>query len=543
MSRNLLSESNFIHIVLLSLAAAFLAPAVSTTSCGDESDPQRKIFDTTFTWRPYYGLPESLKQNMPFYVGGRFVGFGEKGFKAAIEKFKKLPGGTSVVWGPDCGKMSSSADDSVLAEELYPDLWKDFKQIAKERGIILSSNRWPVSAEVDEPPELPDAEYIEPGTPAKKGEIILKWKPEKGKYTEIFDYWNVQAWPVYYLDGKESGRGPDGFLATLKKLRDYPAGSRLRIVYRDITERYYDPPGIGMFNIELRELIAVKKHRLVIECPKGQCPKEANCTARCRFTWRNFRSLETPHKEVVYLVNGKVMGRGDEGFDNVLEELRKLPPGSLLEYPCYFLHAQAYGMEEREAFEAKNPVPFKHREVEFMNVIRDRGFVVDRDGILYWPKTKFRSISRFDEEREGDWFLESLLRFAVIVRGGAEPSKADVVISWKQDRDKWRNPISKATYLYNGEKIGAGTSGFLAALQRLESLDDGATVRIDPVCIRTRGPFADAVIMKGHRHFETSGEEPFRGLVDLLAELAAKKHFRVEVVPDEGRPNHCPGGK
>lgn len=541
MSRKSLSKFT-LFFTLLSLGVVFLVPASSKTSLGKESEPRRKIADTTFTWLPYYSYDNSIKPNIPFYVGGRFMGFGRNGFKAAIEKFRQLPRGTSVVWGPDCGKMSSGPDNSVLANRLFPELWKDFQQVAKERGIILSSNTWPFAAEADEPPELPAAEYVEPGTPVKKEGIVLDWKPEKGNRVSIFDYRNARAWPVYYLNGSESGRGRGGFLATLKSLRESPVGSRLRIVWHKTGNSYYNLPGIRLFDIEFRELVAEKKFRLVFECPKDRRPKQANCPARCRFTWRNFRSLTTPHKEVVYLVDGKVMGMGNAGFSNALKELRRLPRGAHLEYPRYGLHHET-PRKKREAFYAKDSVPFTSRGVEFMDVVKERNLVVDRYWIRYWPKTTYNPTGRFEEEQEGDCFLESLLRFAVIIRDGAKPSKADAVVSWKQERGNRRTPISEATYLYNGEKIGVGTSGFIAILKRLKSLNDGATVRIDPVCIRTRGPFSDAVIIKGQRHFETSGEEPFRGMVDLLAELARQKRLRVEVIPDEGKPNHSPGGK
>lgn len=541
MCRHLPSQTSAFYLVLIFPLIAFFAQATPANSTGIETDPQRKIFDTTFTWRPWCLWHKSVKPNIPFYVGGRFVGFGADGFKAAIEKFKRLPRGASVVWGPDCGKMPSGPGNEVVARDFFPELWKDFLQVADDRGIILSSKAWPAAVVEDEPPELPAAEYVEPGISARKEEIIFQWEPEKGKKREVFEYWHAWAWPIYSLNGSESGSGRGGFLATLNALREYPNGSLLRVVHCDISQQYHEPPGIGMFNVEFRELVAAKIFRLAVESPRNYWPKHANRPAQCRFTWRNFSSMTTPHDEVVYLVDGKVMGMGDGGFTNALNELRKLPPGAQLEYPRYCLHPQAYSKEQREAFEVKNPLPFSRRGAEFMDVVKERGLVVDRVGVLCWPKPEYDG--RIDEGRECDWFLDSLLRFAIIIRDDAKPSDADAVISWKQDRDERRRPLGEATFFYNGEKIGAGTSGFLAVLKRLESLNDGATVRIDPVCIRTHGPFADAVIMKGQRHFETTGEESFRGLVDLLAELAEKKRFHVEVIPDEARSYHCPGGK
>jgi hypothetical protein len=265
----------------------------------------------------------------------------------------------------------------------------------------------------DEPPEFPAPVHVEPGDPARKGEVVLQWKPEGEKAVPIFEYWEARSWPIYLLDGHESGRGPRGFLATLKALRETADGSQLRIPA--------EPPGIGMFPMEFRDVVAAKRFQLVYETKNDWQPINASYSA----------------------------------------------------------------------------------------------------------------------ER----LSHSLLRFATLIRDGAKPGKADAIVSWKQERDEQRRLKSEATYFYNDKNMGSGTQGFLAVLKQIESLLDGATVRIDPVCIRTHGPFADPVIMKGQRHFETSGEEPFRSMVDLLAELAQRKRLHIEVIPDEGPPDHCPGGK
>ncbi len=114
-------------------------------------------------------------------------------------------------------------------------------------------------------------------------------------------------------------------------------------------------------------------------------------------------------------------------------------------------------------------------------------------------------------------------------------------MSWTQQIDDRGRPRSEAVYQCNGMVTGSGFGGFMAVLKRLASLHDSATVRIDPVRIRTHGPFANAVIIKGQRHFETTGKEPFRGMIDLLGEITRQKRLRVEVIPDEGEANRHPG--
>jgi hypothetical protein len=177
--------------------------------------------------------------------------------------------------------------------------------------------------------------------------------------------------------------------------------------------------------------------------------------------------------------------------------------------------------------------------MEFREVVAAKKFRLAIEGKKHaWPKSSIFS----GEYRDGS-FLTSLLSFTTIVRDGAKPTNADAIISWKQDRDQQRHTMSEAAYFVNGEEIGSGKQGFLAVLKRIELLDDGASVRIDPVCIRTHGPFSDPVLMKGHRHFETTGEEPFREQIDLLADAARRKRLRVEIIPDEAHANHLPAGR
>jgi len=67
----------------------------------------------------------------------------------------------------------------------------------------------------------------------------------------------------------------------------------------------------------------------------------------------------------------------------------------------------------------------------------------------------------------------------------------------------------------------------------LNSSKTARTVRIDPVSIRTHGPFNNPIVVERLRHFEVTGEDPFDGLVDILAEVARRKRFHVELIPDE----------
>ena len=222
--------------------------------------------------------------------------------------------------------------------------------------MLSSSPRLSPLAGEDAPPELPAAIFVEPGSPREKGEVVLDWKPGGKEELPIYDYWGVRAFPVYSLDGRESGRGPGGFLATLNALRAVPEGSRLRVEARQSSEVELHP-GIHLFPLEFRELVAAKRFTLVVEFPKKEWPKYANCPARCRLEWRNFRSLAAPHDEVVYLIDGKVAGMGSVGFDAVLKRLRELPSGAYLQYPQYWLHPMAYDLAHARRSSPKTSFP------------------------------------------------------------------------------------------------------------------------------------------------------------------------------------------
>ena len=524
------------------LLMAILAPLLFG-ACTENGRREQPIHDILITWKPWLCYDRGAGPNIPFYIDNRLAGFGEKGIRTVIERLGRLPSSTSVVWGPDGAKYSDGPGNDVVARDFFPKGWKQFLQVAKDRGLVLSSFGEGFGVDYgDELLELRDALYVTPDTPRDKSDVLLKWSPPKGKDASDFQGYNVAEWPVYYLDDRESGRDAGGFLATLKALRNYPDHSRLRIVWYDTERGSYQLPGINMFVTEFRDVIAAKRPRLVIECDKKRWPKYANCPNRCRFEWRQIRTDTLTPEEVVYLIDGKAAGVGKAGFNVVLKKVRRLPQGAYLEYPQYCVapHAACPG-KEREAFALKDPVPFWKRRKELSDLVRQNHLVVGRTRSFCFPQSECGG--RVYEELEAEQFLRSLLQFAKIVRDGARRVKADAIISWKQKQGEWRRPIGEATYFYNGEKSGIGTNGFLAILKRLESLSNGTRIRIDPVCVRTHAPFLDPVVMKGQRHFETTGEEPFRGMVDLLAEVVQRKQFRVDVIPDEGKPYHCPGGR
>ncbi|MCE9545247.1 MAG: hypothetical protein K8T25_06985 [Planctomycetia bacterium] len=476
----------------------------------EPSPPPAKNSDITISWDPRWS--EDVDEATPqvrFFLDGHLAGRNEPGFQIVLDTMRRLPRGTSIVWWPDAKKMGSRPPGAqTVPSALYPKRWREFQQIAKERGITLSSLGYP--PRFDEEAHYLEATYIEPTAVAVPGDIVLEWKwAEDG------------AWPVYSLDGRESGHGPDGLRATVERLKQYPTGARLRVRGQDTEEQFVRPPNVDDFPREFREVAAARKFRVAFEIRKAHWPLSANRPAICQFEWRNFNLPATPHDEVLYLLDGKPVGMGNAGFDAVLQRIKQLPAGAYLEYPQYHLSSRAATEEEQEKFDAEDPVPFGKRRRELNDIVKQHRLVVDRGSI---PGDEETSI-----------YLNKLLQFAVIVRDGAKPARADAVISWTQEPREDDEPAAAAIYFYNGQKTGIGTRGFLAVLKKLESLAAGATVRIDPISIRTQGPFRRAVVMRGQRHFELTGADPFFGLVDLLAEEAHRKRLHVELIPSKGK--------
>ena len=122
-------------------------------------------------------------------------------------------------------------------------------------------------------------------------------------------------------------------------------------------------------------------------------------------------------------------------------------------------------------------------------------------------------------------------------RDGQAPQRADLVLYWKNfaATDADADP-DKAVYTLNGDEVGKGVTGFLAVVKRIDVLPNGAVLHLDPVSIRTTGPFPCPIMIARHRHFARTGREPYQHLIAILAEVMKRKSLQVELIPDEGKP-------
>ncbi len=217
--------------------------------------------DVTFSTDYESGKPKTANFNFE----GQPVGEGRDGFEAIIEKLRKVPIGASVVWGPDysrCGACSG-AEPACVPKFLYPDLWDELTQIAKERSFVLSSN--------------------------------------------------------------------------------YPSAAPIRLHIEKTNQDLIKQPG-GPQALSIR--------------------------------WTNFRGPNSPHEAVLYQLNGKVVGRGDAGFDEICRAVTKLTPGAQVNVPQYVLGGRwAWESFTESEMKAHNDrlravVPFAARKSEFSDLLK-----------------------------------------------------------------------------------------------------------------------------------------------------------------------------
>lgn len=259
--------------------------------------------------------------------------------------------------------------------------------------------------------------------------------------------------------------------------------------------------------------------------------------------WRNYPVKGAPRDQVVYVVNGRYVGLGDRGFDEVLKRVQALPLQAELLYNRYEMQAKpAIGVSDRERLAWQELLPFNARKADLDRLCTEKQLKVRRLFQLYWPKPD--NDDRFDEVQPLAYYA-TMLRIATIIRGGQTPTPPKIKLSWKWDRANQPDSrgivkaamTGEATYYVNDAEVGKGTTGFLAAIEKIKTCKAGDVIQINPACIRTKGPFSWALVSPGHRLFETTGTEPFQGLVDILADVVERQRLRVELIPDEGKPD------
>jgi hypothetical protein len=253
--------------------------------------------------------------------------------------------------------------------------------------------------------------------------------------------------------------------------------------------------------------------------------------------WSNFHGPDTLHDEVLYYVNGALLGRGDEGFEGILTRLRQASPESQVFLPWHQFGGRAdlenLGIEEIKARNAKlrNVVPFVAKRREFDARLQERKLKLDFVGagsgragtVLSWGA--------------GYGSLDDIVSFGRIIHHDEPSHTAAARLAWTgydAHETAKRQLETAAVYTVDDVEVGEGVAGFAKAMERLSTIPPGSIVQAR-VCLRTKGPFLCPHIYEGQRHFARTGYEPYIGMLPWLLDVARRHKLKVEWLPDEGQ--------
>jgi len=475
----------------LRCAAAIAILWFSTTAALRCQADDAPIEDVTIRWTPWHRKYPEIK----LFVNGELVGADREGMEAVLAIVRKLPRGTSIVWGPDTDKMGGGPGGGPNVVRHFPQEWTHLKNIAHENGLTLSSSPFPGRAW----PNLEEVtKVVAAGGPRGDEDIVVSWYCPHGETLELLPF------------GKET----EGILALKRHLETQPAGRTVRFVLdreEPKSSRFFswEKSAISQYDGTLARVIQARGLRAIVEMPADYLWPWDTAAHRGTIEWRNSNRDGTTHDEVVYLANGKYVGMGNRGFDALLKFIQDQPADSVI-------GILAYTRRDRVL---PDRVPFQARRAEFDELLKSRSVFLD-----YLDPGVTRGA------------LETLVRLGTIVRDGRQPQHADAILSWTDyDSTSRKGDASQAIYTVSGTKMGSGVKGFLAAMEKIEALPDRAVLRLDPVCIRTTGPFPLPMVVHGQRHFARTGHEPYEQLVDVLREVVERKKLVVELIPDEKR--------
>lgn len=493
-----------------------------------------------------------------FYYNRRAIGSGREGFAEIVRRIDKLPPGTSVVWGPNyarCGACNGQ-QPACVPKFLYPDLWERLETSVAQHHLFLSStfpepicgfSKFNIQGTMPTPlPEDdPKAE--------QHFDTVLDWE-----IREIHRAVKTRAGRPATNSGTVAGR----FLAAGKPLVDFD----LELFWGRLTERslvlirivWTDKAGLPKEEDRLRTLakkiraawpfgvneqLERGKLKVVLIAPATlakvlKMEKQAEDQGQRRvINWGNYRGPNTPPDDVLYYVNGRLIGRGDEAFQRVLGQLDKLPSQTEVAVPRYEysgrMAMERFSPQERNKknAELRNVVPFAARRTEFDAIIANRNLTVRYFTELPPEDGSDTVIDWCFGDRAGNAFDS----FGHVVRYDERPSTAAAKLGWTDyeaaAHNRQRRPESEAIYTLNDARVGMGVAGFAKAMEQLEKLPGGAIVQVR-ICLCTKGPFT-CPLLYGHRHCERTGFEPYVGMFPWLVDVAKKRGLRIEWIPDE----------
>ena len=176
-------------------------------------------------------------------------------------------------------------------------------------------------------------------------------------------------------------------------------------------------------------------------------------------------------------------------------------------------------------------MPFGNRRAQWDARLAAKQLKVD-----FWdhhPGRENGSVLSWDLLNDTDIFVD----YGRIIRHDEKPHSPAARLGWvRYDAHQTgyqRELESKAVYTIDDAEIGQGIVGFESVLRRIETLPEGSVVRLS-VCLKTKGPFHCPLIYEGVRHFERTGCEPYHCFLPLFLNVAERRNFTIEWLPDEG---------
>ena len=518
-------------ITTLTLTFVFFAKLAIQIESADAQEVHDVVMTTPFG-------PGERPTSADFYLNGRSIGKDRDAFETVIQQISHLPEGTSIIWGPNyarCGACSGR-EPACLPKHLFPELWAKLLKTAEERKMTLSSGYpepWirlipPIPAD-----QLPKDVFSDQPPHSQTFAVTLDWScyPKEMKW--------VKRHRLSY-NGEEIDRVALG--SVLGKMEPK---SRLLVRLTLANPASNDVQELSDLAANIhavwRTTIAPPLRRShlqsAIVVPTILFPYVGESAPRTRLIveWRNYRGNETRHNEVIYLVDGAYVGRGDQGFDQVLSMVDALTKGATVVLPQYRLSGRmATEGKSRDEIERRNQelldlAPFGNRRQKLDDVIRKRKLSLIHDDELPGQASTVVSWGG------GDRRASAIASFGRIVYHGETSGIPSLRLGWSDYRAnerRKREPESSARITLNEQTTGKGIDGFAAAMQQIEALPPGSLIQVK-VCLKTKGPFTCPLIYDGHRHFERTGYEPYFGMFDWLIMVASTKQLEIEWLPDE----------
>ena len=506
----------------------------------------------TFSTQYRSGRPTTAE----FYYNGRAIGTGREAFSSIVDRISKLAPGASIVWGPNYDRCGSCSGDEpgCVPKFLYPGLWKRLERHAENRRFTLSSKfpgpcPMPIGSDGDHNfPKVLDYDDVE----TSQFDAVLDWELANITLNRHDD-----ADP-FLRDKSYSHR----FVAAAAALNEFdldlffgrlPENARLlvRLVLpkkpASLSEREWSALAdsvLATWRRRISEPVRLGRLQPMLGAPPPLAAALRTASrSRIAIDWSNFHGPQTPHEEVLYFIDDQYAGRGDEGFGNILANVRQLPAGGRVILPRYEYGGRS-AMETllpeeiaAKNAELRNLVPFARRRAEFDAELARRRLRLEyaaKGLIVTDPRTVL-------DWQSGDRYCRAFVSFGRILRHDEARRPAAARLGWTRYEDGkrgpgGRNPVRQletdAFYTLNDVEMGQAAPGFANAMREIAALPDGAVVQVR-VCLRTKAPFRCALIYQHQRHFERTGFEPYFGLFPWIIDVARNNKLELEWVPDE----------